>query len=355
MGQLRSTEAIGPARRTAAVAAQNEVPTGHLSRAIVAAAHDFEAGGFGWGHIRERLGGCIVALDVLAARMGRPHLTVDVMPLPGVGLSWLDMAGLEMSRSAAHAHGSGEGFTLTFPLSGSFVVRQNGREARIDTQAGVLLDGSEPSTISVRDHARLVGVRLGGCCRADVVAMLSEFAPEGRSAGLAVLRSDNPCFVALKGFVQELRDPTLPLGRELLPALGERLRTLLRSAIEGGGASLEARALWLRRAALALIARHFDDPTLSIRDLANWLGASERELSLALADDASSDCDGFDRLVMQARLAALARRLREADARRADLADLAINVGLIDDGVVETAFRETFGVDPENWRNMRLS
>ncbi len=303
-----------------------------------------------WERLRPACEGAVVELDVVLRQGGPRHLRIDVMELPGLGLSWFDAAGVEMWRSDSMAARNLEGFTLSFAVAGRFRAWQDGREVDVDANAGVLLDGMRASRISVPAGVRFVGIRLDSCCR----ELVSELLTRRGDGGLAVLSNQNPAFTAIRAFVRELADPRLPLLDTMVPLVRSRMLALVRSALVDADQMRAANRL--RDAALAMAERHLDDPFLSAADLADWLGVPEDRVLCAVVGDCGADGSAqFHRMLTRLRVAALARRLRDLASRGAQIGEVFLEAGFADEATARAAFMEVFGVEPELWRTMRLA
>ena len=247
--------------------------------------------------------------------------------------------GIVRDRAAAARAGE-ESYLVSLQMGGRALIRQGDSEVLLQGGGLTLVEGWRPFSVqldgSVSRVLALIPRRL-----------LRSRCPHLPGQALRAVPASAPFADLLRDYMLRLSNPDNLIGDATAEALGENLCNLLGivcadEAAEAPPSSAEVR----REALLAFVRRNLADPLLSPSAAAAHLGISLRSVHHLLAGSDQS----FGALVLEQRLTACARTLRDPQQRARRIADIVYAWGFNDLSHFNRAFKTRFGMTPGEMR-----
>ena len=272
---------------------------------------------------------------------GRPFSAASTFfGLPDIGVIFARRSDSDtrFRRSASDLREGPETFSLTVVSSGRFNVVQDGSEACVGPNGGVVL--SSPALIHVRDgwEAVLCHLPVGRTCEA-----LPGFDPRRPVA----IPAENAALRTLALYLDAVRAGPQTLSGELAESMSDHIfdLSILALGVRGDAREAASRRGWLAAKSLE-VHREIDartaDPRLSLATIGDRLGLPEPDVR-ALFDMTG---DVFAERLEARRLDLAKRRLRCRDWDHLSIAEIAILCGFSDVPRFRRRFRARFGDTP---------
>lgn len=300
--------------------------------------------------LSRRVGNSLVKLELRLNSRARSCIEVGMLDLGGVAISWHTSNGISMTRDARHLTDAADDLTMTFPTLGSFEACQDGQISRVDVGSAVVLKANRPSKLELGARCEFIGVRFSH-------GLWSERLRAWAAAGTALdspqrIDTCQPVFVLLRSYLFGLRTVRQALSKGEADLARGQIGELLTEALlhndqrVQSGPKLDPAIM--RQAALDLMTRHHEDASLSIADVAGWMGTS------VCAVDASFRRDGtsFEDELLRIRIGQIGRSLRDPSQSQGKLPQLALRHGIDDLNDLIAGFEVFFGTDPESYRRL---
>ena len=255
--------------------------------------------------------------------------------------------GLHYSRGPEHIRDDvNDSVFIHFNLgTGSVGGRQMGRDYVLTAGGGGVFVHNEPVSVGLYDGADILGLALPReATRRWTVA------PEDAAA--RDLPADGFAFGMLRHYLEVLSRSDLTPGESAIAR--SHMADLAGLWLGGLRHQGQDRTAAARQAARALairdhVARHFNDPGLSLASMARALGMSSRLAQQVLQADGTH----FSRLVTEARLTAAARWLGDPGLRGQSVTEIAFACGFNDLSAFYKAFSARFDMAPGRYRMHR--
>jgi AraC-like DNA-binding protein len=229
-----------------------------------------------------------------------------------------------------------ESYLVSLQMGGRAHIRQGNAEVVLQGGGLTLVEGWRPFSVHLEGE---VSRMLALVPR----RALQSRCPHLQGSALRTVPAGAPFADLLRDYMLRLSDPANPVSDTTAEALGENLCNLLGVVCGGETAGLPESSAQLRREALlAYIRRHLADPALSPSTAAVHLGVSLRSVHHLLSGSDQS----FGALVLEQRLQACARALRDPQQQARRIADLAFAWGFNDLSHFNRAFKIRFGATP---------
>lgn len=303
-----------------------------------------------WERVHERFGKSIVNLDVRLSRVVGPQLSVELVDLGPVQLSWHSSRGVSMSRELRHVMDGVKDLTLTLPLSGSFTALQGGASRTVRPGEAVVLRADIASTLEMVGHSEFIGVKV------EEAVWRERLSASQLGGGPLMIDALSPAMKLLQGYLFSLRAGGAGMDEALLGVVARHIADLVETAI--GQAAPDGIDLARRidpevilESARALMRQHHDDATMTIEDVSGWLTMPPQALSAAFEAAGST----FERELSTLRLGFVGRDLRDPQLAGSSVAEVALLHGLDDDKDFHRLFEAVFGLDPAEYRRARSS
>lgn len=232
---------------------------------------------------------------------------------------------------------------LTVPLSGSYVIRQDDRDARVRPGNVVCHDSSRAHSAVFDRNYSLALVRVPHSALGVAPKLLDRAGAVPISSRDGVGRLFRPL---LTGLVIDVDSFLGPCQRDLSLATIELIRALL---VERFSEPFNARSLntILREEILRFIDNNFPDPRLTPQTVAAAHSISIRQLHRVFAEAGTT----FSACVRNCRLRAAARELRNPRAAHRSIESVAASCGFSSPAHFSRLFKSVFGMGPRQWKS----
>lgn len=307
-----------------------------------------------WKSLKRRVGQTLVQMDVRLKAQRASRLQIDMIDAAGLGVTWHDSSAISMERDHRHITDDDLATTLTLPISGRFTAEQDGHRVQIKAGQAVLLRGGRASIIQMAGSCDFVGLKLPRACLAPEDARRIQRLFERQ--GPTPLDCASPAFKLLQAYVFSLRTVRQGFGPAEAGLVRRQIVELVSLCLAGAHPPGESEAQdasldTVRRAALELMNRHYQDATLSSGDVAGWLGSPPRAIEDAFAEAGGS----FEAELTLIRIGHLARALQNPALAAQPVDHVALSHGIDHLADMLVAFEQFYGTDPESYRHLRRS
>lgn len=288
---------------------------------------------------REAVCRAVLNVSVAHPRDGAFQGEITARRTPTLGYVAFRSSGHDILRSEREAANAGEeSYLVSLQLSGSANIRQGGNEVRLDPGGLAIVEGWRPFSVCFE----------GAVSRVLAVVprrMLAARSPQPAGGLLRAVTATAPFADLMREYMLRLSDPANSIGDVTAETLGENLCNLLAvvcAGVDAGGRAAPSMAGMRREALLAYVRRKLHDPALSPAGVAAHLGISVRSAHKLLEPTGES----FGAIVLEQRLQACARTLRDPAASDRRIADIAYAWGFGDLSHFNHAFKARFGKTP---------
>lgn len=232
-----------------------------------------------------------------------------------------------------------ESYLVSLQMGGRAHIRQGTGEVVLQGGGLTLVEGWRPFSVQLEgDVSRMLAL--------VPRRVLQSRCPHVQGGVLRAVPAGAPFADLLRDYMLRLSDPSNPVSDTVAEALGENLCNLL-GVVCGDAAPAASSSLAVRREALhAFIRRNLADPHLSPATAAAHLRISLRSVHHLLAGSGAS----FGALVLEQRLQACARGLRDPAQAGRRIAEIAFAWGFNDLSHFNRAFKARFGLTPGETR-----
>jgi len=297
-------------------------------------------------------------LDAWQAMLSETFVTLDCAlptdtPVEGsvttneagpVVLSHVDTVAQTVHRTSRLIRGDGaEVFLVSCQLSGTGLIVQDGREARLGAGDFAIYDSTRPYTLHFeRDFDQLVLHMPRDLLRGRLRSC--------RALTARRFGSGAPSFHAASGFLRGLGADLAALDAGGASKMGQiALDLISQTILETIGPDVAAHrssAATLRYRALRVIDRLYSDPDLSTPAIARHVGVSARRLQeiFQAGDETPMGC------LWERRLQQAAGLMLDRSPSGRSLTDIAYRCGFADSAQFSRRFRARFDMSPSAWR-----
>jgi AraC-like DNA-binding protein len=236
-----------------------------------------------------------------------------------------------------------ESYLVSLQMGGRAHIRQGDKEVVLQGGGLTLVEGWRPFSVQLEgDVSRMLAL----VPRRVLQSRCPSLRSGTQGSALRVVPAGAPFADLLRDYMLRLSDPANPVSDTVAEALGENLCNLL-GVVCGDTVPVTHSGTGVRREALhAFIRRNLADPTLSPATAAAHLRISLRSVHHLLAGSDFS----FGALVMEQRLQAAARSLRDPLQAGRRIAEIAFAWGFNDLSHFNRAFKTRFGLTPGEMR-----
>jgi hypothetical protein len=313
---------------------------------------DTSAGWIDWASLQHGIGQSFVSMDMRLGPTVQAGVSVDMMNLDGINLTWSAATAVSMVRRDRHL-GDGNDITLTIPFSGSLMATQCGTSASLRSGQAVVLRAAFPNDVDVAQRCDFVGIKLAEAQLEEQGAALLRRLRADPGPGL--IATESAAFKLLRSYIFGLR--TIPDGLSTSEAslasrqIIELFELCLAYPVASGlPAAVRLDFDSIRKAARALMERHYQDATITTVDVAGWIGIAPGVIEASFAEANTS----FEVELLKIRLGHIGRSLRDPASRKRRVAEVALDHGVDDIRSLGLAFERFFGTDPETYRRTRI-
>jgi AraC family transcriptional regulator, positive regulator of tynA and feaB len=240
---------------------------------------------------------------------------------------------------AAAARAGEESYLISLQLGGRAHIRQGNDEVVLQGGGLTLVEGWRPFSVALEGDVRRVLALVPR-------RVLQSRCPQLRGGKLRVVPAGAPFADLLRDYMLRLSDPQNPVSDSVAEALGENLCNLLGVVGAGDAPAALSNAEVRREALLAFVRRNLADPELSPAAAAAHLGISLRSVHHLLAQSEQS----FGALVLEQRLQACARALRDPAQAARRIAEIAYAWGFNDLSHFNRVFKQYHRLTPGEMR-----
>ena len=291
---------------------------------------------------REAVCRAVLNVSVAHTRDGEFRGQISARRTPTMGYVAFRSSSHDILRNEHEASNSGEeSYLVSLQLSGGANIRQGDSEVRLDAGGLAIVEGWRPFTVGLD----------GAVSRVLAVVprrMLDTRSPRPRTGLLRTVAATAPFADLLRDYMLRLSDPASSIDDTTAETLGENLCNLLTIVSGSGnhGIAGPTTAVIRLEALLAYMRRNLHDPALAPAGAAAHLGISLRSVHKLLEPGGKS----FGALVLELRLQACARALRDPANCNRRIADIAYARGFGDLSHFNHAFKARFDRTPGELR-----
>jgi AraC-like DNA-binding protein len=288
-----------------------------------------------------------VALDVTTVDDSPFRAGIDLTHLGDTVFAELHATALRADRRPVEiARSTAEYAILILQQSGTMVITQDGRDARLVPGAATIVDTSRPYVLYAPEPVRQIVVH---CPRHQLHSRVRSM----QAVTAARIAGDSPTGALLAGTLHTLARERRHLTPIQAEAVGRHVLDLLAVSLE---ATPEADAAVFSRGSAALLARinaylrdNLADPELMPAHVAAAHGISVRHLHRLFHESG----DSIGAAIRRGRLDRCRADLQDPRQRARSATEIALRWGFNDSAHFSRAFKAQFGVSPRAVRNRR--
>jgi AraC-like DNA-binding protein len=268
---------------------------------------------------------------------------ISKLMLPDLEIAHIEASKQAVKRTPAQASRTGaESFLVNIQIAGDSVVRQDGREAKLQPGDCAMYSSTRPYEFDFDGNFRQMVLVFP----AEVVRKLSPRIDRPCATTFDRAKATTQFLVKLASSLDELAES---LPRHIVNAATQTLvQTLVAAA---GGSDQKGLAAFHLARAKEFILRHLDVAELNVAFIASSVELSVSHLHRLFA---SESCNVMH-WVWERRLEACRRDLENADQPVFSVSTIAYRWGFKNASHFSKAFRTRFGVSPREWREASRS
>jgi len=235
-------------------------------------------------------------------------------------------------------------YVITLHLRGRSQFSQGDETVALEPNEIAIVDGMRPFRIAFMEPVR----------RASAViphAMIDRRAPWLRSGSCRKIAANSPFADLIRRHLSHLAGGKLVLTEAEAPLLADNLCNLLALATARDTTPGRMRPELMLEAVLAYCRQELNNPQLTPARVAAHFGISLRTLHSRFQQSGQS----FGRWLLENRLEACGKTLRNPHFRNDSVSEVAYRWGFNDLSHFNRAFRSRYGLPPRQWRALRQS